>query len=176
MQNRMQKSMKKPKKWPKICLYMALGLIVVAFGIYFYLCYDIYDEFGATKEFYGEKFDELYSLDSLSSEITDAVMDDVKEAFSYMGTETEQFGPLSRYCISTEYFPDAVKHEFTVDLVASGTSDSEKYMWIAYARTAYDADGNIETLSGTKDERCLARLTIENIDGVYTVTEILEHP
>ena len=166
----LNKSIKKPKKWPRICMYIALGLIVIAIGLYSYLCAMVYSEFGAMKDYYGEKFDELYSLDSLSGEITDAVVSDVEVAFSYTGNDTEQFGLLSRYCM-----PDAIKHVFKVDLLASGTAGSERYVWIAYTSKAYDGEGNL-VIAGSEDNRCLARLTIETIDGELTVTKILEHP
>lgn len=171
---------KKPReqrrKWPRICLYLSIGLIVFAIGLYIFMYCSINAEFGALEGFYGEKFSELFSITTADKDISDAVLADAKKAFAYIGADTAQFGKLARYCIDTDSFPTAVKCDYTLDLLASGSDKNSSYIWVAYTMRVYDKDGNLLTASGTEDERILSRWIVNKIDGTWTVTEILEHP
>lgn len=169
-----KKTITKRKRWPRVCLYLALGLIVFAVGLYVYLCRSIDAEFDAYEDFYGEKYDELFSLNSADSDITDAVLADANKAFAYIGADTADFGELARYCTDTQDFPTADRCDYTLDLMASGTDKNGSYVWVAYTLRVYDKDGNLLTASGSEDARILSRWTVQGLDGAWTVTEILE--
>ena len=170
------KTGKNPKKWPRICLYIAIGLIVFAIGLYVYLCQSINAEFESYKEFYGEAYDELYSLSNADKDVRSEIHALGKEAFEFLGTQEEcdAFGKLSRYCVNLTQMPEAARCGYTLDLIASGAQGDVGYIWVAYTQTVCDAEGNVLSSVGTEDARCLSRWTIQKIDGKWTVTDTQE--
>ncbi len=173
-----KKPMKKHNKWPMICLYISVALILFAIGLYIYWCQSLKAEFGYAKDFYGDTFDELFRLGSMDSDISDPIMEDGKNALTFIGADADcdDFEALSRYCVRLSDFPEAASCSYTLDLIASGMKKTYGYLWVAYTQRAYDANGILLTASGTEDERILSRWKIEKIDGDWTVTEIWEMP
>ncbi len=165
----------KKKKWPLYCFYAAIAMVVLAGILYFIYCQSISSEFSHNEEYFGEEFDELYSLSNIDSDIADSIIGMGREALRTIGSG-ESFGLLERYCIEPEVYPNAARVEAEIEGIAGGTEGDTGYLWIAYHQAVYDADGNTVTASGSKDDRVLSRWSIAKINGAWTVTEIKEKP
>lgn len=168
----------KRKKWPLYCFYAAAVLLALAFVIYFTHTNSLDDEFGHTERWFGSQLDEIYDLYDIDDDISEPLLKQGKAALTFIGTaqECEDFGLLSRWCISLEYYPDAASVTATLDCIAARTEDNTGYMWVAYRQKALDKNGELVCSSGSKDERILARWSIEKIDGKWCITEIKEGP
>ncbi len=168
----------KSKKWPRYCIFASLGLLALALILYLTHCFMLNSEFDGVRDYYGEHFDELYIINTVDDEITDPIMKQGRTAMNTVASkqECEAYGLLSRYCTDLTSYPDAVRTTGEMKLLTASVEGNSGYLWVAYYLSAHDAQGALCWSSGTKDERCLARWTIEKIDGIWTVTEILEHP
>ena len=52
----------KKKTWPKVCMILALVMIVFAGALYVIQGVNLTDEFGFTKDYYGAAYSELFRL------------------------------------------------------------------------------------------------------------------
>ncbi len=168
----------KRKKWPLYCFYAAVAMLLFALVLYFVHSNSLSNEFGDTERWFGEQLDEIYDLHDIDDDITEPLLKQGKEALSFIGTkeECDAFGLLSRWCISLDYYPDADSVKATLDCIAAKAEDDTGYMWVAYTQKALDKNGELVCSSGSKDERILARWSIEKIDGKWCITEIKEGP
>lgn len=175
---KIQKTPQTAKKWPKYCLIAAVASLVLCIVLYFVQCFMINSEFAFLKDYYGETFDELYSINMEDSSLTDPIVKQGRAALKFIGTEDEcdDFGLLSRYCTDLAFYPNAVRATGEMKLITAAVKGNSGYLWVAYYQRVYDADGNLCRGSGSKDERILSRWTIEKQNGVWTVTKIWEHP
>lgn len=163
-----KRTSKQKPKWAKICLYISLALIVFAVGLYIYFRTSISSEFGYAKGFYGDTFDELFSMASIDSDISSPILAEARSALTYIGTDTESFGELARYCPGE----GADKATCTLDFIAGGMEKGIGYLWVAYTQQIFDADGTQIASYGSEGQRVLSRWTIKMLNGVWTVTEI----
>lgn len=166
------------KKWPRYCIYAALGLLALALILFLIYCFSINSEFGGMRDYYGESFDELYVINTVDGDLTDPIVKQGRKALKFIGSEQEceAFGLLSRYCTDLRSYPDAAHATGELELLTASVKGNSGYLWVAYFHKVYDVDGELCHGSGTEDERILSRWTIEKIDGTWTVTKILEHP
>ncbi len=165
----------KKKTWPRYFFVAAGALLAFALIVYVVYTGRIKDEFGYTKDYYGETFDELYALKTVDEDISAPILELAEEAFSTICTEeeAEKFGVLSRFCVKRE---TAAREEHTLELLCGSTKGNSGYLWVAYTQRAYDAQGALLYGSGSENQRILSRWGIQKIDGQWVVTEILEHP
>lgn len=167
--NRINRNTKTSKKWPKYCLIAAVALLVFALSIFLYHCLSLRSEFRYAEDFYGDTFDEIYSLD----EIDDLFAPLKKEALAAMTALNSDgdYGVFARYCVESE---EAIEVRATLDALVTSTSGSTGYVWVAYTQRAYDENGYVVYEYGTADARKISRWSIEKIDGSWVVTEISE--
>lgn len=95
------------------------------------------------------------------------VLELAEEAFSHIGGD-ERFGKLGRYCVRE----DAVSEKHTLGFITAALDGESGYMWVMYSQSCFDENG--ETLSGAGS--VTSRWELKMIDGVWTVTDIWEHP
>ena len=169
----------KKKTWPKVCMILALVMIVFAGALYVIQGVNLTDEFGFTKDYYGAAYSELFRLTTPKKEMQESVLAQANEAFAFIGTEAEakeRFGELAGYCAILEREPEAATVDYTLDLIAGKTEKDSGYLWVAYTYRLYDAEGELLTASGSEDSRVLSRWTVKKTADGWTVTEIKEHP
>lgn len=167
--NRMNRNTTQKKKWPKYCLIAAVTLLVFALSIFLYHCYSLRSEFGYAEDFYGDTFDEIYSLNEVD-DFFEPLKKEALEAMTSVGGE-EAYGVFGRYCVDSG---EAAEVRATIDALVTSTSGSKGYVWVAYTQCVYDENGNILIQNGTKDARRISRWSVEKIDGTWTVTDISE--
>ena len=166
---------KEKPKWVIYCFFAAIILAMVAAGLYFSYRQSISSEFGHNEAYFGEAFEELYSMSETDTDFVQPSIDKAYQALTNIG-EGEEFGVLSRYCIDPSLYPEAVHVEAELELICVGRDGNEAYAWVAYHQSAYAENGELVTASGTKDSRVLSRWSLENVDGEWTLTEIKEKP
>lgn len=167
--NRMNRTPKAKKKWPKYCLIAAVVLLIFAASLFVYHCHSLRSEFGYAEDFYGEAFDELYVLGE-ADDLYRPLKAEALAAMTSVGGK-EEHGIFGRYCVENE---EAVEVKATIDALVTSTSGARGYVWVAYTQCAYDKDGNIIFQYGTENARKISRWRIEKIDGKWVVTEISE--
>ena len=174
-----QKQTNKKKPWVKYCFIASVALFAIAGILYISQGVLLSREFGWAKEYHGAAFEELYRLTTPDKDMKESVLAQAEEAFAFIGTEEEaeeKFGVLERYCSETDDFSATASVEYTLDLIAGHTEEGEGYLWVAYTYRLYDAQGELLSASGTEEERCLARWTVEKVGESWQVTDIQEHP
>lgn len=166
------------KKWPRYCLYAALGLLVLAGILYVIYCQQINSEFGHNEKYFGEQFDEIYALNHVDEDLLEPLLKQGRAALRFIGTKEQcsQFGVMSRWCVDTQYFPEAHTVKSGLDCITAKLNGKSGYMWVAYWQKVTDENGELVCASGTEDERILARWKLEKIDGKWTATSSDEAP
>lgn len=165
------------KKWPRYAFMVAIFMAVVAVVLYFWMYQKLNREFSPVSDYYGAQYEELFALRTPNRTMKEELLQAGEAAMKFVGSEAEaekeNFGALTAYCV-TQY-PDAKRVGITLEDLAGDTEGDKGYLWVAYTRRIYDAQGNLLSASGSEEARILARWEAEKINGTWQVTEILEH-
>ncbi len=105
------------------------------------------------------------------------IMNLANEAFSDCGhSEVEnekKYGKLSVYASSIETYPETVKTEYSLKLWSAHLGKSEGYLWVYYTREGIDKNGEVDF--GSWKIPSLWKVK-KDVNGIWIVTEIKEHP
>ena len=166
------------RRWPRYCFIAALGMVAIAVALYFWVYYTVDSEFHGVSSYYGDHYEELFSISTPDQDMKDEILRRGEEAFSFIGSKEAcaAFGILAPYCTDTESYEGASRVEYTLEHLAGKNNADRGYLWVAYTQRVYDADGNLLCASGSSQERILARWSVEKQDDRWVVTDILEHP
>lgn len=164
------------KPWVKRCFLLALVLLLFAGVLYAVHYIRLDSEFGHYSKYLDEDtYSEIFALSDNSDE-AEPILKLGREAFSFNGSEEEaeaRFGPLSCYRCT------AASQEFTLDHIVSEFDGDSGYVWVAYTRYGYNADGSLAYDHFAHDQegrRSLSRWSVEKQNGAWVVTEIVEAP
>ncbi len=171
-----RKQAKPMSPWIKYCMIAAAALLVLAGVLYAVRYISLDREFHYNVKHFGEEtYGEIFALQD-SKDNAEPVMELGEEAFSFIGTEEEaeaRFGLLSRYSVTEA---EADSQEYSLDYIISKMDEKSGYVWIAYTQHIYDSEGQLLSGAGTKEERILARWSVEKQNDQWVVTRIQEGP
>lgn len=85
----------------------------------------------------------------------------------------ELYGVLSRYATDSDRYDNVAFVNHSLELWSAHLGDTEGYVWVYYSYEAFDYDG--DTVHGSWKVPSLWKVE-KNVDGVWVVVSIKEHP